>query len=207
MKTHYINGKWIEGEGDPFYSKDPMTNEIIWEGKLATGAEVDSAICAAQGARQKWATLPIKERALLIKHFQTQVEKRKKELALCISKETGKPLWESRTEVSAMVGKIAISMAAYEERTGEKTLAENLSVSHKPHGVVAIFGPYNFPAHLPNSHIIPALLAGNTIAFKSSEHTPTVSEEVMHCFEKAKFPPGVINLIQGEAETGHCLYP
>lgn len=205
MKVHYINGKWIEGEGDPFYSKDPMTNEIIWEGKQATDHEVDHAVVAAKSGAKKWSTTPFEERITYIHHFQTQLEKRKKDLALCICKETGKPLWESHQEVAAMLGKIPISIKAYHERTGDKQFSQMLKLSHKPHGTIAIFGPYNFPGHLPNGHIIPALIAGNTIVYKSSEHTPTVSYEMIRCWERAKIPSGVINLVQGEATTGQHL--
>ncbi len=182
-----------------------MTNEIIWEGRQGTNQEVDAAISAARSAAASWASFGVKERMVLIKHFQTQIEKHKKELALCISKESGKPLWESHSEVLAMTNKVALSMSAYEERSGTKQLSQTLTLSHKPHGVVAVFGPYNFPAHLPNSHIIPALIAGNTIVYKGSEHTPSVSQAVMHYFEKARFPNGVINLLQGEAQTGQYL--
>ena len=205
MKVHYIDGAWIEGEGDPFYSKDPMTNEIIWEGKQANHHEVDQAVNAAKNASKKWSTTSLETRIHYINHFKTQLEKRKKELALCISKETGKPLWESHQEINAMLGKIPISIDAYHERSGEKEISNKLTLRHKPHGVIAIFGPYNFPAHLPNGHIIPALIAGNTIVYKSSEHTPTVSHEMMRCWQRSKIPNGVINLVQGEATTGQHL--
>ena len=84
-----------------------------------------------------------------------------------------------RTEAAAMIGKAGISERAYHERTGT---VENpmpvgkVVIRHRAHGVVAVFGPYNFPGHLPNGHIIPALLAGNTVIFKPSELTPAVAE-------------------------------
>ena len=78
-------------------------------------------------------------------------------------------------------------------------------IRHKPHGVVAVFGPYNFPGHLPNGHIVPALLAGNTVVFKPSELTPAVAELTLKLWQKAGLPAGVINLVQGEVETGKAL--
>ncbi|MCH9609093.1 MAG: N-succinylglutamate 5-semialdehyde dehydrogenase [Chlamydiales bacterium] len=200
MKVHYIDGKWIEGKGDPFYSKDPMTNEISWEGKQATDQEVDRAVKGAKEAQVAWRELSLEERITFLKHFQSQLEKQKKELALCISKETGKPLWESHTEVSAMIQKIPISIEAHKKRAPNSP-----PLKHKPHGVLAIIAPFNFPGHLPNGHIIPALLAGNTVVLKSSEHTPTVSLEMIHCWERAKIPAGVIQLLQGEEATGQHL--
>ena len=76
---------------------------------------------------------------------------------------------------------------------------------YKPHGVIAVFGPFNFPAHLPNGHIVPALLAGNTVVFKPSEAAPLVGQVMVECWQAAKLPPGVINLIQGGRETGELL--
>ena len=75
-------------------------------------------------------------------------------------------------------------------------------IRHKPHGVVAVFGPYNFPGHLPNGHIVPALLAGNTVVFKPSELTPAVAELTVKLWEQAGIPAGVLNLVQGEKDTG-----
>ena len=97
-----------------------------------------------------------------------------------IARETGKPLWEARTEVEAVVNKVDISVAAYADRTAQRRLegamGARVAVRHKPHGVLGVLGPYNFPAHLPNGHIVPALLAGNAIVFKPSEKTPAVGE-------------------------------
>jgi succinylglutamic semialdehyde dehydrogenase len=97
---------------------------------------------------------------------------------------------------------------SYRERTGEKSgpLADATAVlRHKPHGVVAVFGPYNFPGHLPNGHIVPALLAGNTVLFKPSELTPKVAELTVKCWIEAGLPAGVLNLVQGARETGVAL--
>jgi succinylglutamic semialdehyde dehydrogenase len=107
-----------------------------------------------------------------------------------------------------MIGKIALSAKAHDKRTGTETNdlpAGRAVLRHKPHGVVAVFGPYNFPGHLPNGHIVPALLAGNTVVFKPSELTPKVAELMLKCWDKAGLPQGVINLVQGEVETGKAL--
>jgi succinylglutamic semialdehyde dehydrogenase len=97
---------------------------------------------------------------------------------------------------------------SYRERTGEKSapLADATAVlRHKPHGVVAVFGPYNFPGHLPNGHIVPALLAGNCVLFKPSELTPKVAELTVKCWIEAGLPDGVLNLLQGARDTGVAL--
>jgi succinylglutamic semialdehyde dehydrogenase len=107
-----------------------------------------------------------------------------------------------------MVAKIAVSIKAQSERAGEHSLpAEfgHLDLSHRPHGVMAVFGPYNFPGHLPNGHIVPALLAGNTCVFKASELAPSVAPLMMDAFRAAGLPPGCVNLVQGGRETGGDL--
>nr|VUD29669.1 succinylglutamic semialdehyde dehydrogenase [Raoultella sp. NCTC 9187] len=115
---------------------------------------------------------------------------------------------ETRTEVQAMIGKAAISIDAYAERTGDRESAMpdgKALLRHRPHGVMAVFGPYNFPGHLPNGHIIPALIAGNTVVFKPSELTPATAELTVQLWQQAGIPAGVINLIQGGKETGQAL--
>ena len=117
-------------------------------------------------------------------------------------------MWESKTEAAAMVGKIELSMTAYHARTGYRRDDSGpvvAQLSHKPQGVLAVLGPYNFPGHLPNGHIVPALLAGNCIVFKPSEATPATAELMVRCWQQAGLPRGVINLVQGAGDTGKAL--
>jgi succinylglutamic semialdehyde dehydrogenase len=107
-----------------------------------------------------------------------------------------------------MAAKVDISVQAYHERTGEKRapMADGVAVlRHRPHGVVAVFGPYNFPGHLPNGHIVPALVAGNTVVFKPSELAPGVAAATLALWIQAGLPAGVLNLVQGEKDTGVAL--
>lgn len=206
--THYINGEWVAGQGHAIHSTDPAKNETIWNGHSASAEQVDAAVKAARQASVSWAQKTVDERLTLIKAFGHQLEENKTALAGVMARETGKPEWETATEVGAMIGKIAISERAYHERTG--TVENPMPVGraiirHKPHGVVAVFGPYNFPGHLPNGHIVPALIAGNTVVFKPSDLTPMVAQETVKLWEKAGLPAGVLNLVQGEVETGKAL--
>jgi len=152
--------------------------------------------------------MTLEERIVILENFAAELKEHSEEFATIIARETGKPLWETRTEVGAMTGKIAISIRAYNERTGttENPMpGAKAFIRHKPHGVVAVFGPYNFPGHLPNGHIVPAILAGNTVVFKPSELTPHVAEFTLKLWLKAGLPAGVINLVQGEVDTGIAL--
>jgi len=203
-----INNVWQDGLGNDVSSVNPAKNETIWQGKSATAEQVDNAVLTARTAFESWADLAVEQRIAITEKFAELLAENKEALATTIALETGKPLWETRTEVGAMVGKIAISVKAYNERTGtvENPMpGAKAFIRHKPHGVVAIFGPYNFPGHLPNGHIVPALIAGNTIVFKPSELTPLVAQETMKLWLKAGLPAGVINMVQGEVETGKAL--
>ena len=206
--AQFINGQWQAGLGHTFQSVNPANNDVIWQANTATAEQVDGAIAAAREAFYSWADKTFAERLAIVKTFAETLKEHSEELAIAIAQETGKPLWETRTEAGAMVGKIAISEKAFLDRTGdvENPMPQGRAmIRHKPHGVVAVFGPYNFPGHLPNGHIVPALLAGNTVVFKPSELTPAVAELTLKLWQKAGLPAGVINLVQGEVETGKAL--
>ncbi|HEX8055894.1 MAG TPA: succinylglutamate-semialdehyde dehydrogenase, partial [Novosphingobium sp.] len=111
-------------------------------------------------------------------------------------------------EVASMIGKVELSIAAQAERAGEKHSATAFGeavLRHHPHGVMAVLGPYNFPGHLPNGHIVPALLAGNTVVFKPSELTPAVGQAMAEAWQAAGLPEGVFTVVQGARETGAAL--
>lgn len=206
--THFIKGQWHAGKGHNVTSSNPANGEIIWRGQTATADQVNAAVDAAREAQFDWFMLGFDVRLKIVEAYRSQLEANKAELAETIAQETGKPQWETATEVAAMIGKIGLSATAYNKRTGTEandTPAGRAVLRHKPHGVVAVFGPYNFPGHLPNGHIVPALLAGNTVVFKPSELTPKVAELMVSLWEKAGLPAGVINLVQGEVDTGKAL--
>lgn len=204
----YIGGEWCEGQGAQFSSLNPGNGETIWSGASASPADVARAAAAARSAFEDWGTRPFAEREAIVRAYGRLLEENKEALADVIGRETGKPLWETRTEVAAMIGKIDISVRAWHQRTGESESTAGSVTSmlrHRPHGVVAVFGPYNFPGHLPNGHIVPALLAGNAVLFKPSEQTPWVAEETVKLWQQAGLPAGVLSLLQGERATGEAI--
>jgi succinylglutamic semialdehyde dehydrogenase len=204
----FINGQWQAGHGELLHSIDPLDQNVVWEGQTADADDVDRAIAAARQAFRPWRRQSLEARIDIARRYASTLEARKDDLARTISQETGKPYWEALTEIGAMIGKIEISVKAYHERTGEKhsDLPDGEAVlRHRPHGVVAVFGPYNFPGHLPNGHIVPALIAGNTVVFKPSELTPAMGEAIAQCWQAAGLPEGVFNLVQGARDTGIAL--
>jgi succinylglutamic semialdehyde dehydrogenase len=189
-------------------STDPCTGAEVWRGPQADAAAVDAAVAAARAAFPDWARRPLSERVALCEAYRDTVRARADDFAALIARETGKPLWETKTEVASVAAKVDISVQAHADRTGTRTgEAQGVRqvVRHKPHGVLAVLGPYNFPAHLPNGHIVPALIAGNTIVFKPSELTPAVAAFMAECWAAAGLPKGVLNLVQGAGDTGRLL--
>jgi succinylglutamic semialdehyde dehydrogenase len=189
-------------------STNPATGETVWTGPEATPAEVAAAVAAARAAFPDWADRPRQDRIEAVKRYQAVLKAHADRLAETIANETGKPLWETKTEVAAMVGKVDISIRAYDERTGERTSETGFGravLRHRPHGVAAVLGPFNFPGHLPNGHIVPALLAGDTVVFKPSEETPAVGALMAEAFAGADLPTGVVNVVQGGREVGAAL--
>ncbi|WP_306252626.1 succinylglutamate-semialdehyde dehydrogenase [Parvularcula sp. IMCC14364] len=196
----YIDGAWREGAGTSLTSIAPATGETLWTGNTANEADTNEAIAAARQAFASWGKTALDDRLEIIRRFTELLKTNKDTIAAAIAHETGKPLWDAATEAGAMAGKADISLKAYEERTGYKeadAAGATMRLTHRPHGVMAVIGPFNFPGHLPNGHIIPALIAGNTIVFKPSELTPMVAEETVKLWDEAGLPKGVLNLIQG----------
>lgn len=191
-----------------FTSTDPATGETVWEGSAASPEEAAAAVQKARAAFPDWADRPRSDRIDAVRRYQTVLKSRAPEIARAISRETGKALWETTAELGSMAGKVDLSISAYDERTGERTADTafgSATLRHRPHGVAAVLGPFNFPGHLPNGHIVPALLAGDTVVFKPSEETPHTGQLMAECLAEADLPTGVFNLIQGGRDTGAAL--
>lgn len=187
-------------------SFEPATGAEYWHGAIS---DVDAEVAAARQNWAGWAAQSVTVRMEALRRFANVVRAKTDALADCISRETGKPLWEARTEAEAVINKVEISISAYSERTSQRRLEGNLgakmAVRHKPHGVLGVLGPYNFPAHLPNGHIVPALIAGNAVVFKPSEKTPATGAMLVECYHEAGIPAGVVRLVIGGPDEGRAL--
>jgi len=187
-------------------SYEPATGAELWRGMTGN---VDEAVARARHAWPRWAAEPLATRIERMRRYANEVRKEQEPFAELIARETGKPMWEARTEVEAVIAKVEISIRAYAERTGQRKLDSALkgaaAVRHKPHGVMAVLGPYNFPAHLPNGHIVPALIAGNAVILKPSEKTPAVGEFLMTPFNRAGISAALVQVLHGGPEEGKAL--
>ena len=204
----FINGAWRAGRGAPLISTNPATGAPVFEGASAAPEDAADAVAAARRAYPDWADRPLDDRIAVVKRYQEILKAKAEPMARAISEETGKPLWETRTELASMAGKVDISIRAVQERAGTREAAMAFGravLRHRPHGVMAVLGPFNFPGHLPNGHIVPALLAGDGIVFKPSEETPRVGRLMTEALVEAGVPDGVFNLLQGGRATGEAL--
>jgi succinylglutamic semialdehyde dehydrogenase len=207
-ETILVGGRWVAGEGQELLATDPSSGQVNWRGRGASAAQVGAAVEAAKSAFTSWADTALDRRIELLNALAEQYRRGRQEIAETICRETGKPLWEAHGEVESMVAKVAISIEAYRQRCAEqwRELSGASGVTRfRPHGALAVLGPFNMPGHLPNGHIVPALLAGNTVVFKPSEQTPMVGQRMAEAFEAAGFAPGVVNLVQGGRDVGAAL--
>ena len=197
---NFINGNWVEGKGKRFSSLNPIDNTCIWEGNFSSNSQMKEAVQSARSAFIEWNKKDLNARLKIIKKFYSLLELNKEKIKDLINQETGKELNDSLSEVGASIAKYQNSLNAFNIRTGKSSskVGSNKQVtSHKPHGVLSVIGPFNFPFHLPNGHITPALIAGNVVILKPSEHTPMVAELMVKLWEEAGIPNGVISLLHG----------
>ena len=196
----YIQNQWSLGQGKLSKSMNPLTGEILWEGNFANATQLNAAMRAAHKSHDEWSAESIQTRIKIIRKFYALLEKNKLTMTKLISDETGKTHADAASEVAATLAKLNNSILAFKKRTGSQKNSigtMEATLQHSSHGVMSVVGPFNFPLHLPNGHITPALIAGNTIVYKPSESTPMVAEYMMMLWDKAGLPAGVINMIHG----------
>lgn len=208
MNGLYTDGRWQPASGAIIRATCPASGEIVYEGAGAAPVDVGHAVASARRAFSSWSRRPVDERITILESYARELSVRAEPIAQAISRDMGKALWDSSAEAASMQAKIAVSISAMRERAGlimQAAAFGEARLAHRPHGVMAVFGPFNFPGHLPNGHIVPALLAGNTCVFKPSELAPSVAILIAEAFEAAGLPEGCLNIVQGARDTGAAL--
>jgi succinylglutamic semialdehyde dehydrogenase len=189
-------------------SYDPCTEEVVWRGPAIDAAGLGGLVARARDAFADWEETPLERRREIALAFADAVRADREGIARLISRETGKPYWETLTEADSVAAKVAISIRAQDERAGEsvsEAAGLRQAIRHRPHGVLAVIGPFNFPMHLANGHIVPALLAGNAVVFKPSEKTPASGLRMAELWARAGLPDGVLQVAVGGGDIGHAL--
>lgn len=208
--SDYIGGSFLGIEGDGIVSTNPARpGEVVWQG-TARMEHVDRAVAAAREAAPGWAALSMDERATYLRRWQDVTRHRADDVAALITAEMGKIHAEALFEARALAGKVDITL---DEISTARVRDYSVTVSEtregvcrfKPHGVMAVIGPFNFPVHLPNGHFVPALLVGDTVIVKPSEKTPAMGQLLAEMMHDVGLPPGVFNVVQGDGAIAAAL--
>jgi succinylglutamic semialdehyde dehydrogenase len=172
---------------------------------VADRAAIDAAVSRARAAFPAWRAAGLEARAPLLRRFAELVRPRAEALAALIAREVGKALWDARAEAALVPAKVDATLGAGMHFVAPIDGGPGAVATFEPRGVLAVLGPFNFPAHLPNGHIVPALATGNTVVWKPSELAPAVAEWLAAAWREAGLPPGVLELVHGGADTGRTL--
>jgi len=202
----FIAGRFIRHSGESIVSRNPAKNfETVFS--VATAADaVGDAVEAARRAYPAWSVLPQDERVAALMRFKDALVKRDAALATAITVEMGKLYSESLQEIKTCQARVdLIAGAGLAKIKGEPLKTMQGESRYHAQGVLGVIGPYNFPAHLVNAHVVPALMVGNTVVVKPSQLCPWTAELYAECMADAKLPHGVFNMIQGAADAGKAL--
>ena len=196
----------VASDAPSIVSYEPATGAELWRGRIS---DVGDVVGRGRRAWPAWAAQPLATRMELMRRFANELRKETDRLSGIVARETGKPLWEARAEVEGVVARVETSIRAYAERTSQRKLDNAMqgtsAVRHKPHGVLAVIGPFCSPVQTPANNIIPALIAGNVIVFKPSEKAPASGEALVRCFHRAGISAAIVQMITGGPAEGQAL--
>lgn len=182
---------------DKLVSYNPVTNDIIGSYAITKTCSLESIFAQAEDGFKQWSKTDFSVRFNIIKNFTDLLSEHKHHLATIISQETGKAFWDSETEVSAAINKMNHAVTAMTTRTPLEY--------YNPLGIMVVLAPYNFPLHLPNGHIIPALLSGNSVILKPSDKTPVIADYMVKLWYKAGLPQNILQIVYGFGDLGENL--
>jgi succinylglutamic semialdehyde dehydrogenase len=213
--ANLIAGTWREIPGKGLRSWNPARpSECVWSGSPAP-AHVDEALAGARRAFREWSRVPLERRAAVLRRFAALAREREDELTTVIREEVGKVHWDARDEARALANKVEITLdpaGPLRRVTGFEVDAGSGRAGRcwfRPHGIMVVLGPFNFPVHLPNGHIVPALLMGNTVVFKPSEKAPRCGQMLARLYHDALIaegaPPAAVSLVHGAGDVASAL--
>ncbi|MBX3386047.1 MAG: aldehyde dehydrogenase family protein [Phycisphaeraceae bacterium] len=231
--ANLVSGDWVELPAssnsldsiETVESRSPAApTSVVWSAACPMPA-VNDAVHAARRALPAWSQWGLAGRSAALRRFAELCKEQSDAIAAIICDETGKAMWEAKGEAAALAAKVDITLdespigglarvRGFEFGIGPKgqEMSKLARCSFKPHGVMAVLGPFNFPAHLPNGHIVPALAMGNTVVFKPSDKAPAVGQMLAELFERAlrecgapNDGRGIINLVQGGPRVASAL--
>ena len=195
-----IGGEWVPSlSGEIAEVRDPATGELVGTYTSSNATDVEAAVSAAKKAFASWRLYPAPKRGEILFKVAILLEQRKEALAREMTEEMGKVLTEARGDVQE-----AIDMAYYMAGEGRRMFGQTtpsemrnkfqMSI-RKPHGVVGVITPWNFPMAIPSWKIFPAIVSGNTVVFKPASFTSRMGLRFVEVLEEAGVPAGVVNAL------------
>ena len=204
--NNYIDGNWIESTASNILEvHNPATAEVLATVPLSPAEEVDRAAKMAAAAFHEWRRVPAPNRIQYLFRLKNLLEEHFEDLACTVTMENGKTLDDSRGELRRAIENVEVACGIPMLMLGDfsEDIARGVDeyMIRQPVGVAAIICPFNFPGMIPFWYLHYAVACGNTVIVKPSERTPLTMHKVFQLLEEAKFPKGVVNLVNGGAET------
>ncbi|MDR1796733.1 MAG: aldehyde dehydrogenase family protein [Clostridiales Family XIII bacterium] len=212
---NYINGEWVDGEGEEKQVISPIDGKSIGSFRAASEAQVDAAVKSAKAAQKEWARVSLREKCdLLEEASKIGFEKYADDMARNMTREMGKIHAESVEEVMELGLPNLLDAVEEAKRfrtpappsTFERENGKKLVVKQEAIGVVASVTPWNFPIALIAEYTPYALVLGNTSVFKPTSFCPFTGQDFIKCFVEAGFPKGVVNFVLGPGSVGTQLF-
>lgn len=210
--SNYVGGEWVTtGSTDGEAVVNPATGEELAEVTFTPEAEVDETVAAASEAFETWRRVPPVERSQYLFDLKRELEARSEEIAQALSREHGKTIGEARGEVRRGVENVEVAAGVPNMLREGSGAVEDVATEideyavRQPLGVFTAIVPFNFPAMIPLWFLPYAVATGNTFILKPSERVPLSSQLIFEAVDAADFPDGVINLVNGSADTVNAL--
>jgi len=206
-----IGGQWRDARsGETFESRNPArTSDVVGRFPASGPEDVADAVAAAKAAFETWRLVPAPKRGEILKRIGDLLTERKAEIARAMTREMGKPFFETKGDVQEAIDTAYYAMTMGRQLFGHTVPSElnnkfNMTI-RRPIGVCGIITAWNFPVAVPTWKIFPAILSGNTVVFKPSEEAPHSGMLLVQTLLDAGLPEGVVNLVQGAGPTGRAL--
>ncbi|MDX1532080.1 MAG: aldehyde dehydrogenase family protein, partial [Rhodothermales bacterium] len=213
VQTHqnFVGGQWRDSaSSETFEDRNPARrSDLIGRFPKSSAADVDAAVAAATEAFRTWSRMPAPQRGDILKTLGDLLTERKTELARAMTREMGKPFFETKGDVQEAIDTAYYAASETRRLFGHTVPSElpnkfNMSI-RRPIGVVGVITAWNFPVAVPTWKMFPALACGNTVVFKPSEDAPHSGMLLVQAMIDAGFPDGVVNLVQGAGAVGQAL--
>ncbi len=190
---------------------NPANGSVVAEVEADTSSSVASAYERARAAQAAWARTPLSERLAAVKRFRALVVARRADLALTLTREMGKPIEQAYNELNALPGRLDFFLAHTADVLAEETVftqpdgALDEVISQEPLGVVANVSAWNYPWFVGSNVFVPALLTGNAVLYKPSEHATMTGQRIGELFHEAGVPKDVFVTLVGGGDVGAAV--